>query len=144
MKTLTSSSDSDDVPIGSGGPGGREIGGLRHSRMIRTAPSTAAFLGSGGLSAPTPPDLRPDTVAATNIGDDRSSDGEFSDGRLSPAFTPVAKSPNKGWAEGGLEDDDLLLTSYNGDDDLVNDVFELDTNLGTDFLSLFAPSPPPR
>lgn len=62
-------------------PGEREIGSLRHSRMIRTAPSTAAFLDSGGLSAPTPPDMRPDTVAATNIGDDRSSDGEFSEGR---------------------------------------------------------------
>lgn len=91
--------------------------------------------------------MRPDTVAATNnLGDDFS---ESSEGRLSPAFTPVAKSSlNKGWAEGGLEDDDLLLTSYNGDelglDDLVNDVFELDTNLGTDFLSLFAPSPPPQ
>ena len=53
VKNLTSSSDSDDGP--GTGPGGREMGGLRHSRMIRTAPSTAAFLSGAGLNAPTPP-----------------------------------------------------------------------------------------
>ncbi|GMI16088.1 hypothetical protein TrLO_g4818, partial [Triparma laevis f. longispina] len=144
LKILTSSSDSDDKEPGQKA---MEMGGLRHSRMIRTAPSTAAFLSTSSLGnvQPTPPEVRPDTVAATNgIGRDDMLDSEddYSDGRLSPAFTPVANKNNKGWTEGTLEDDDLLLQSYNGDDGL--DEFDLDTNLGTDFLSLFAPSPPPQ
>ncbi|GMH80042.1 hypothetical protein TrST_g2833 [Triparma strigata] len=143
LKNLTSSSDSDDKEPSQKA---MEMGGLRHSRMIRTAPSTAAFLGASSLGnvQPTPPEVRPDTVAATNgIGGDDMHDSEddYSDGCLSPAFTPVANSA-KGWTEGTLEDDDLLLQSYNGDDGL--DEFDLDTNLGTDFLSLFAPSPPPQ
>jgi hypothetical protein len=130
--------------------------GARGARTIRTAPSKGGFMTSKA-AIPMPPDaVRPDTVANTNAGSliiagDSDSD---SDGYGDAVFTPV----NKGGLQGGGQqthgwsdpnsDDDLLLTSFHGDelDDLNDDWPELEefnTNLGTDFLSLFAPSPPP-
>ncbi|GMI35708.1 hypothetical protein TrRE_jg2874 [Triparma retinervis] len=93
---------------------------------------------------PMPPADRPDTVAGATAAvdhdlliDGSSSEEEDEGGWDEKAFTPVSK---KSRAEGGWTDDaedDLMLTSYNGDE------FDLETNLGTDFLNLFAPSPPP-
>ena len=109
-------------------------------------------LGLGGVQ-PMPPDaVRPDTV---DNGADLICPGESdsdSDGFGDAMFTPVNKSSKveHGWSEGGAEsDEDMLLSSFHGDelDDLNKDwpvEVDLDTNLGTDFLSLFAPSPTPQ
>ena len=130
------------------------------ARTIRTAPGIGR--GGGGGVMPVPPEgsrlcERPDTVGGADLilpGEESSDSdgGGFGDAGFGDAgFTPVSKA-GVGWGTGGEEDDDLLLSSFHGDEleDLNDDwnvnreLESLNTNLGTDFLSLFAPSPTPK
>jgi len=127
-----------------------KIGAMRQGRMVRagTAPNASNFLSQGHMGAiPTPPQERPDTVAASAglvdqdllIDDSSDEEDEGVGWADEKAFTPVSsknKRAGEGWAE--EEENDLMLTSYNGED-----FDDLETNLGDDFLNLFAPSPPP-
>ena len=84
-------------------------------------------------SQPTPPDPRPDTVSygLRDVGD-MSMNMSMNDDHLS-----MQDDSSGGDRDNQFEDDnELLLTSF-GEDELM------DTNLGTDFLGLFAPSPTP-
>ena len=151
---------------------GGGFGGLRNVRTIRTAPhnsgSSSAFLPSQIAVQPTPPEtIRPDTVGGTTPQFLKGSDvrkspehsfvvaGDYIDAHTNGAFMPVSGGKKTVWTDDN-EDDDILLTSFNGDDgDLFGldddnnevarsaSVAALETNLGSDFLSLFAPSPPP-
>lgn len=137
-----------------GNPVPRKINGARQVRTIRTAPQSSIFLGGSNLGTiPTPPaSARPETVASSSncidedVLEDSDSDEGYGDGQFDLAFTPVSKEiQQEGWTEQSRQNaDDIMLTSFNGDDGLDDLMtFDLETNLGDDFLNLFAPSPPP-
>ena len=164
--SLNSSSDFEEVKkgmdgvVGGGFGGGRRIGvgvkeadvgsflgnGGNPARNIRTAPGGGSemvgILLAGGSFTPTAPsshpshhpptEPRPDPVNYTSNHNDLAtpSDSDSDEGGI---FT----DNNNG-------EEDILLTSF-GDEELleIEEDNLLETNLGTDFLGLFAPSPTP-